>query len=89
MAQCASAHAALVGREGSGPAMRGLLLGTRVLALRRRAYAPGEELRVEALHLKGETGLVIFACALRASSGAELASARLNLYAEPVERSQA
>jgi predicted hotdog family 3-hydroxylacyl-ACP dehydratase len=83
MAQCASAHAALAARAGA-PELRGMLLGTRSLRLCARQLDPREGLRVEARHLRGETGLVVFDCSVRNARGEELAAGRINLYAEPL-----
>jgi len=85
MAQCAAAHAALRAREDAAPALRGMLLGTRSLALGMARVAAADALRVEAHHLGGERGLVVFSGSVRARGGSEIASGRIHLHAEPVD----
>ena len=85
MAQCVAAHGGLVSR-GLGESPRpGLFLGTRRTVFRVESFAPEEELRVTARHLRGDLGLVSFACTLERPGAAEPA-AEGNVSVYVVER---
>lgn len=81
MAQAAAVHAGLARRAGRRAPEAVLLLGSRRLRLATPRLAPGCALRVYARHRRGETGLVVFECALHAEAGgASLAEGRVSLY---------
>ena len=87
MAQCAAVHAGLASRAGHRAPSAAFLLGTRQLRLGTARFRPGQKLRVSARHQRGESGLIVFDCALRdAESGETLAEGRLNLYTVGDER---
>ncbi len=79
MAQTIGAYAGLRARAAGGAPKIGFLLGTRELALEVDAFAVGDELRIEALHVWGDEQIGSFRCeVLRA--GRTLASALVNVY---------
>jgi predicted hotdog family 3-hydroxylacyl-ACP dehydratase len=81
MAQCVAAHGGLVARALGLPARPGLFLGTRGVRLQADDFGPGDDLEVCARHLRGELGLVSFACRLDRPGGREaLAEGNLNVY---------
>jgi len=91
LAQCMAAHGGLSGRDGPQP-RRGFLVGSRRIELRTRGFLPGERLWVRAEHVRGESGMVAFRCALGAAappaSHAEaqaraLVAGSLNAFVEP------
>jgi predicted hotdog family 3-hydroxylacyl-ACP dehydratase len=86
MAQCVAVHGGLAARA-RGEALRpGLLLGSRRLRFGAQSL-PSRELRVEARHHRGETGLLAFDCEVRdPSDGRSLVEGRVNVYT--VERWQ-
>lgn len=81
MAQCVAAHGGLVGRALGLAVRPGLFLGTRGVRLRADDFDPGETLEVCVRHLRGELGLVSFACRLERPGEREpLAEGNLNVY---------
>ncbi|MDH3520500.1 MAG: hypothetical protein OEM49_08595 [Myxococcales bacterium] len=81
MAQCAAVHAGLAARAGWRAPEAALLLGSRRLRLAVDRFPAGQRLRVSARHQRGESGLVLFECAVRdEASGRTLAQGRLSLY---------
>jgi predicted hotdog family 3-hydroxylacyl-ACP dehydratase len=81
MAQCAAVHGGLTARRAGAEPRPGLLLGSRRLQLGVPSFAPGQRLRVEASHHRGEAGLVAFdATVWDARGGAPLAEGRINVY---------
>jgi predicted hotdog family 3-hydroxylacyl-ACP dehydratase len=86
MAQCVAVHGGLAARA-RGEALRpGLLLGSRRLRFGAQSL-PSRELRVEARHHRGKTGLRAFDCEVRdPSDGRSLVEGRVNVYT--VERWQ-
>jgi predicted hotdog family 3-hydroxylacyl-ACP dehydratase len=81
MAQCVAAHGGLVGHALGLPVRPGLFLGTRGVRLHVDDFASDESLEVCARHLRGELGLVSFACRLERPGGTEpLAEGNLSVY---------
>ena len=81
MAQCVAAHGGLASRERAEPPRPGLLLGSRRVRFATASFAPNRELRVDARHHRGESGLVAFDCEVREAAGGEpLVRARVNVY---------
>ena len=81
MAQCVAAHGGLVARALGEPVRPGLFLGTRGVRLRADDFGAEEVLEVRARHLRGELGLVAFACSLVRSGEAEaVAEGNLSVY---------
>jgi predicted hotdog family 3-hydroxylacyl-ACP dehydratase len=81
MAQCVAAHGGLVAHALGLPVRPGLFLGTRGVRLRADDFAADEALEVCARHLRGELGLVSFACRLERPGGGEpLAEGNLSVY---------
>jgi predicted hotdog family 3-hydroxylacyl-ACP dehydratase len=81
MAQCVAAHGGLVAHALGLPVRPGLFLGTRGVRLRADDFGCGEVLEVGARHLRGELGLVSFACRLeRPGEAAPLAEGSLSVY---------
>jgi predicted hotdog family 3-hydroxylacyl-ACP dehydratase len=81
MAQCVAAHGGLVGRALGLPVRPGLFLGTRGVRLHADDFAPVERLEVCARHLRGELGLVSFACRVERPGEPEpLAEGNLSVY---------
>lgn len=81
MAQCVAAHGGLVARALGEPVRPGLFLGTRGVRLRADDFAPDERLEVCARHLRGDLGLVAFACRLERPGEAEpLAEGNVSVY---------
>ena len=81
MAQCVAAHGGLASRARGEPPRPGLLLGSRRVRFATARFAPDRELRVEARHTRGESGLVAFDCEVREAAGGErLVWARVNVY---------
>ena len=80
-AQCVSAHARLVAREGGTPRI-GFLLGARRFAVHAASLAPGQLLRVRVKRLWGaDAGPVSFDTEVRdAASGALLAGGRISCF---------
>jgi predicted hotdog family 3-hydroxylacyl-ACP dehydratase len=81
MAQCVAAHGGLVARALGLPVRPGLFLGTRGVRLRADDFATAEVFEVCARHLRGELGLVSFACRVERPGEAEaLAEGNLSVY---------
>jgi predicted hotdog family 3-hydroxylacyl-ACP dehydratase len=81
MAQCVAAHGGLVARALGLPARPGLFLGTRGVRLSADDFAADDVYEVCARHLRGELGLVSFACRLERPGDAEpLAEGNLSVY---------
>ena len=81
MAQCVAAHGGLVGHALGLPVRPGLFLGTRGVRLRADDFGADESLEVCARHLRGELGLVSFACRLERPGETEpLAEGNLSVY---------
>lgn len=81
MAQCVAAHGGLVARALGEPVRPGLFLGSRGVRLRTDDFGPDEVLEVRARHLRGELGLVAFACSLsRPGEGEPVAEGNLSVY---------
>ncbi len=81
MAQCVAAHGGLVSRARAESPRPGLLLGSRRVRFSTASFSPERELRVEARHHHGESGLVAFDCEIRDAAGGEpLVRARVNIY---------
>ena len=81
MAQCVAAHGGLVARALGEPVRPGLFLGTRGVRLRADDFGPEEVLEVCARHLRGDLGLVAFACRLsRPGEEEPLAEGNLSVY---------
>jgi predicted hotdog family 3-hydroxylacyl-ACP dehydratase len=85
MAQCVAAHGGLVGRALGLPVRPGLFLGTRGVRLHADDFGASEVLEVCARHLRGELGLVAFACRLE-RPGEERALAEGSVSVYVVER---
>jgi predicted hotdog family 3-hydroxylacyl-ACP dehydratase len=81
MAQCVAAHGGLVGHALGLPIRPGLFLGTRGVRLHADDFAADDTLEVCARHLRGELGLVSFACRLERPGEPEpLAEGNLSVY---------
>ena len=81
MAQCVAAHAGLEARARGEEPRPGMLLGSRRVRIRADAFRTGQRLLVSARHHRGESGLVVFDCAVREAEDAEpLVECRLNSY---------
>ncbi len=81
MAQCVAAHGGLVARALGLPVRPGLFLGTRGVRLRADDFGAAERLEVQARHLRGELGLVAFACRVERPGEAEaLAEGSVSVY---------
>jgi predicted hotdog family 3-hydroxylacyl-ACP dehydratase len=81
MAQCVAAHGGLVARALGLPVRPGLFLGTRGVSFAADDFGSEEVLEVCARHLRGELGLVSFACRLeRPGEGAALAEGSLSVF---------
>lgn len=81
MAQCVAVHGGLAARSSGEKLRPALLLGSRRVRFAARDFAPGEVLRVTARHQAGESGLIVFECAVaRESDSNPLVQARLNVY---------
>jgi predicted hotdog family 3-hydroxylacyl-ACP dehydratase len=76
-----AAHGGLVGHALGLPVRPGLFLGTRGVRLHVDDFAFDESLEVCARHLRGELGLVSFACRLvRPGATEPLAEGNLSVY---------
>jgi predicted hotdog family 3-hydroxylacyl-ACP dehydratase len=81
MAQCVAVHGGLVWHTREDRPKPGLFLGARRLKIKGTRFEPGTVLTVRARHLKGESGMVQFACAIDDPAGGEpLAEGILNVY---------
>jgi predicted hotdog family 3-hydroxylacyl-ACP dehydratase len=81
MAQCVAAHGGLVARALGEPVRPGLFLGTRGVRLGADDFGPEEVLEVCARHLRGDLGLVAFACRLERPGEAEaIAEGNVSVY---------
>lgn len=79
MAQCVAAHGGLRARAAGRRPSAGMLVGAKRLELRRRDFAPGERLEIEARFAGGAGALASFACRLRAGSEI-VATGSLSVY---------
>jgi predicted hotdog family 3-hydroxylacyl-ACP dehydratase len=66
-------------KEGKKP-MIGFLLGCRKYSAARPFFTEGETVTTEAAPLMGEIGMASFECRILDATGAELASATINVY---------
>jgi len=81
MAQCIAAHGGLVWRTRDDRPKPGLFLGARRLKLVGTWFEAGTVLTVRARHIKGDSGMVQFACAIEDPAGGNmLAEGILNVY---------
>jgi predicted hotdog family 3-hydroxylacyl-ACP dehydratase len=84
MAQAIAAHVSLRSVEQGGAARPGVLLGTREYQTSCAAFQEGEALAVRAVEtFRSPDGLASYDCEIHASSGARIASAKLNVYEPP------
>jgi len=82
LAQCVAAHGGLVAHGLGLPARPGLFLGSRSVELHVESFESGATLCAEAQHLRGDLGLVSFACRLTRDAGDvdALVEGNLNVY---------
>ena len=80
MAQCVAVHGGLVSRARREAPRPGLFLGCRKARFTAQEL-PSHPLEVEAVHHRGELGLVAFDCQLRdPADGSTLVEGRVNVY---------
>ncbi len=82
MAQAIAVHGGLVDADAGRPNRPGLLLGSRNLQINVDRFKPGQRLRAEVLHRRGDIGMLAFECALfdENDGDTKLAGGAINVF---------